>query len=531
MAVAEKITYTATPEQVESMHAAFDRALEEVRTELGQTYPLLIDGEERSGSDTFEVRSPGDKEIVLGHFTAATEDDVNDAVAAARAAFPEWSHRPWQERVAIMRRVAELIRERKFRLAAILILEAGKIRVEAIGEVEEGADIVDEYASQMEAHEGFTRRLDSLDPRERNRSVLRPFGVWAVLAPFNFPNALSIGMSSGALLTGNTVVYKPASATPLSGYEMAKIYSDAGIPAGAFNYISGSGEAVGDPLTSHPDVDGVVFTGSREVGWDLYKEFSTNFPKPCITELGGKNPTIVTRNADLDKAVEGVARSAFGYSGQKCSACSRVYVEEPVYDEFMERLTKRTQELIVGDPTDRDTYVGPVIDERAVKRYEDAVASAQGGNVRTGGKRLEGDIFDRGTYVAPTVVDGLSPDHDLFKTELFLPFIVVAPVKNLDEALAEANDTDYGLTAGIFTEDRGEIDTFFDQIEAGVVYANRSGGATTGAWPGSQSFAGWKASGSTGKGGLGPYYIQQFMREQSQTIVVGDDAPDDVAGE
>ncbi|MCD6029779.1 MAG: Aldehyde Dehydrogenase [Thermomicrobiales bacterium] len=531
MAVAEKITYTATPEQVESMHAAFDRALEEVRAELGQTYPLLIDGEERSGSETFEVRSPGDNEIVLGRFTAATKDDVNDAVAAARAAFPEWSHRPWQERVAIMRRVAELIRERKFRLAAILILEAGKNRVEAIGEVEEGADIVDEYASQMEAHEGFTRRLDSLDPRERNRSVLRPFGVWAVLAPFNFPNALSIGMSSGALLTGNTVVYKPASATPLSGYEMAKIYSDAGIPAGAFNYISGSGEAVGDPLTSHPDVDGVVFTGSREVGWDLYKEFSTNFPKPCITELGGKNPTIVTRNADLDKAVEGVARSAFGYSGQKCSACSRVYVEEPVYDEFMERLTKRTQELIVGDPTDRDTYVGPVIDERAVKRYEDAVASAQGGNVRTGGKRLEGDIFDRGTYVAPTVVDGLSPDHDLFKTELFLPFIVVAPVKNLDEALAEANDTDYGLTAGIFTEDRGEIDTFFDQIEAGVVYANRSGGATTGAWPGSQSFAGWKASGSTGKGGLGPYYIQQFMREQSQTIVVGDDAPDDVAGE
>jgi 1-pyrroline-5-carboxylate dehydrogenase len=531
MAVAEKITYTATPEQVESMHAAFDRALEEVRTELGQTYPLLIDGEERSGSETFEVRSPGDYEIVLGRFTAATKDDVNDAVAAARAAFPEWSHRPWQERVAIMRRVAELIRERKFRLAAILILEAGKIRVEAIGEVEEGADIVDEYASQMEAHEGFTRRLDSLDPRERNRSVLRPFGVWAVLAPFNFPNALSIGMSSGALLTGNTVVYKPASATPLSGYEMAKIYADAGIPAGAFNYISGSGEAVGDPLTSHPDVDGVVFTGSREVGWDLYKEFSTDFPKPCITELGGKNPTIVTRNADLDKAVEGVARSAFGYSGQKCSACSRVYVEEPVYDEFMERLKKRTQELIVGDPTDRDTYVGPVIDERAVKRYEDAVQSAQGGNVRTGGKRLEGDIFDRGTYVAPTVVDGLSPDHDLFKTELFLPFIVVAPVKNLDEALAEANDTDYGLTAGIFTEDRGEIDTFFDQIEAGVVYANRSGGATTGAWPGSQSFAGWKASGSTGKGGLGPYYIQQFMREQSQTIVVGDDAPDDVAGE
>jgi 1-pyrroline-5-carboxylate dehydrogenase len=531
LAVAEKITYTSTPEQVESMHAAFDAALEDSRGELGQTYPLLIGGEERDSGSTFEVRSPIDNEIVVGRFAAGTEADVNDAVAAAKVAYPEWSQRPWQERVAIMRRAAELIRERKFRLAAILILEAGKNRVEAIGEVEEAADMIDSYATQVEANDGFVRQLDSLDPGERNHSVLRPFGVWAVLAPFNFPHALSVGMSSGALLAGNTVVYKPASATPLSGYELARVYSDAGIPAGVFNYVSGSGSEVGAPLTRHPDVDGVVFTGSREVGWDLYKDFSTDFPKPCITELGGKNPAIVTRNADLDKAVEGVARSAFGYSGQKCSACSRVYVEEPVYDEFMERLTARTKELIVGDPTDRDTYVGPVIDERAVRRYQEALDSAQGGQVRTGGERLSGGVFDRGTYVAPTVVDGLPLDHDLFKKELFLPFVVVAPVKNLDEALAEANDTEYGLTAGIFSEDREEITRFFDRIEAGVVYANRKGGATTGAWPGCQSFAGWKASGSTGKGGLGPYYVQQFMREQSQTVVVGDDEPDDPAGE
>jgi 1-pyrroline-5-carboxylate dehydrogenase len=531
MAVAEKITYTSTPEQIESMHKAFDAALEEVRGELGQTHPLIINGEDRQGAETFEVRSPADKDALIGRFTAATEADVNDAVAAAKAAFPAWSGRPWQERVAILRRVAELIRERKFQLAAMLIYEAGKNRVEAIGEVEEAADMLDTYTAQMEEHNGFATRLDSLDPAERNFSVLRPFGVWAVLAPFNFPHALSVGMSSGALLAGNTVVYKPASATPLSGYELARIYHEAGVPAGAFNYVSGSGEAVGDPLTHHPDVDGVVFTGSREVGWDLYKEFSTDFPKPCITELGGKNPTIVTRNADLDKAVEGVARSAFGFSGQKCSACSRVYVEEPVYDEFMERLTKRTQELVVGDPTDRETYVGPVIDERAVRRYEEALASAKGGTVRTGGERLKGGAFDRGHYVAPTLVDGLSPDHELFKKEIFLPFVVVAPVKNLDEALEEANDTDYGLCAGIFTEDTDEIAKFFDRIEAGVVYANRKGGSTTGAWPGCQSFAGWKASGSTGKGGLGPYYVQQFMREQSQTVVVGDDAPDDGAGE
>jgi 1-pyrroline-5-carboxylate dehydrogenase len=531
VAVADKITYTSTPEQVESMHSAFDSALDEIRGELGQTYPMIIGGEARQGAGTFEVRSPADHELLLGRFAVGTEADVNDAVAAAKAAFPDWSRRPWQERVAILRRAAELIRERKFRLAALLILEAGKNRVEAIGEVEEAADMIDTYTAQMEQHHGFVRRLDSLDPAERNHSVLKPFGVWAVLAPFNFPHALSVGMSSGALLAGNTVVYKPASATPLSGYEMARVYADAGVPAGVFNYITGSGEEVGDPLTHHPDVDGVVFTGSKEVGWDLYKEFSTDFPKPCITELGGKNPTIVTRNADLDKAVEGVARSAFGFSGQKCSACSRVYVEEPVYDEFMERLTKRTQELIVGDPTDRETYVGPVIDERAVRRYDEALESAKGGTVRTGGQRLQGGIYDRGTYVAPTVVDHLPADHVLFKKELFLPFIVVAPVKDLDQALDLANDTEYGLTAGIFSEDKEEIAEFFDRIEAGVVYANRKGGSTTGAWPGCQSFAGWKGSGSTGKGGLGPYYVQQFMREQSQTVVVGEGEPDDFEGE
>ena len=280
MAVADKITYTSTPEQVASMHNAFDIALEDLRGALGQTYPLLIGGEERVGADTFEVRSPADNQIVIGRFAAGTEADVNDAVAAAKAAFPAWSQRPWQERVAIMRRAAALIREDKFRLAALLILEAGKNRIEAIGEVEEAADIVDTYADQVEANDGFARRLDALDPAERNRSVLRPFGVWAVLAPFNFPHALSVGMSSGALIAGNTVVYKPASATPLSGYELARIYAEAGIPAGVFNYVSGSGEVVGDPLTHHPDVDGVVFTGSREVGWELYKDFSTDFPKP-----------------------------------------------------------------------------------------------------------------------------------------------------------------------------------------------------------------------------------------------------------
>ncbi len=529
---APKITYTATSEQLEEMHQAFDQALAEVRGELGRAYPMLIGGRERTTGATFEVRAPHDRSLLLATFPAGTKADVDDAVAAAKAAYPAWAGLPYGRRVEIIRGAASLIRERKFRLAALLILEAGKNRAEAIGEVEEGADLLDEYAGQMEEHAGYVTELASLDPAERNRSVLRPFGVWAVLAPFNFPHALSAGMSAGALVAGNTVVFKPASATPIAGYELARCFLDAGVPGGAFNFVTGSGEAVGDPLGHHPDVDGAIFTGSKEVGMALYKTFSGAFPKPVITEMGGKNPTIVTRNADLSKAVEGVARSAFGFSGQKCSACSRVYVERPVYDDFVGQLSERARELTVGDPAERDTYLGPVIDDRAVDRFEEAVAGATdgGGTVRAGGERLTGPAYDGGTFVAPTVVDGLPVDHELFKRELFLPFVTVAPVDSLDEALRLANDTEYGLTAGIFTEDQAEIERFFDRIEAGVVYANRKGGATTGAWPGCQSFSGWKGSGSSGKGGLGPYYVQQFLREQSRTVVVGDE-PEDLLAE
>jgi 1-pyrroline-5-carboxylate dehydrogenase len=294
---AEKITYTATAEQVERMHAAFDEALVEARSMMGKTYPMIINGEERTSPKTFEATSPTDRSIVLGHFPSGTARDVDDAVAAAKAAYPAWSGRPYGERVEIMRKAAALIRERKFLLSALLIIECGKNRAEAIGEVEEGADLIDEYANQLEANKGFQRPMASLDPREQNQSLLRPFGVWAVLAPFNFPHALSAGMSSGALVAGNTVVFKPASATPLAGYELARCYLDAGVPAGAFNFITGSGSEVGARLALHEHVDGVIFTGSKEVGLDLFKRFSTDFPKPCITEMGGKNPAIVTARA------------------------------------------------------------------------------------------------------------------------------------------------------------------------------------------------------------------------------------------
>jgi 1-pyrroline-5-carboxylate dehydrogenase len=265
----------------------------------------------------------------------------------------------------------------------------------------------------------------------------------------------------------------------------------------------------------------MVFTGSYEVGMRLYKSFTKDYPRPIITEMGGKNPAIVTRNADLDVAAEGAMRSAFGFDGQKCSALSRVYVERPVAREFVDRLVEKVREITVGDPTQRENWMGPVINQRALDKFSNAVAEARrdGGTIEIGG---EVDA-EKGFYPSPTVVTGLPLDHRLFREELFVPFLVVGAVDSLEEALSHANGTAYGLTAGIFSRDDTEVRRFLDTIEAGVVYVNRRAGATTGAWPGIQSFGGWKGSGSSGKGGLGPYYVQQFLREQSQTVI--GDAP------
>ncbi len=521
----QKVTYATTdPAVLEAIDRAFDEALPRVHANLGKSWPMYINGEARPAvaGKAFADRSPIDTSIVLGHFPLGTATDAADAVSAAVAAYPAWSSTPYQERITILRRAAENFRTRKYDLSAMLAIEAGKTRAEALGEVEEAADLIDTYCDQLAEAGGFERPMNALDPREQIRDVMRPFGAWAVVGPFNFPVALSTGMTAGVLVSGNTAVLKPASDTALSGLEVYRCFADAGLPAGVLNFVTGRGGEIGEALTSDKRVAGIVFTGSKDVGQALFRDVAAGpFARPCITEMGGKNPTIVTAKADLPKAVEGVVRSAFGFGGQKCSACSRVYVERPVYDQFMEQLIARTEKLVVGDPVQRETFVGPVINEAARDRFTEAVAQAKrDGTIRLGGEAATAGDLAKGYFVKPTIVDGLPIDHQLFKEELFLPFLAVAPVDSLEQALEAANDTEYGLTAGIFSEDEAEINQFFDQIEAGVVYANRSGGATTGAWPGAQSFTGWKASGSTGKGGLGPYYVQQFMREQSRTVVV-----------
>jgi 1-pyrroline-5-carboxylate dehydrogenase len=520
MTTATKITYTSASGNLDEFHRQFDVGLAAVRAAAGREHPCLIADRPVSGTgEPLEDRSPIDTRILLGRFAVAGPAELDQAVSAARAAQRDWGRRPWRERVALLRRAAELIRERKYELAALMAIEVGKSRLEAMGDAEESADLIDYYAAQVEEANGFVRTMGQVTPVERNTDLLRPYGVFACIAPFNFPLALSTGMSSAALLAGNTVVYKPSEDTPWTGLRLAEIYRDAGVPPGVFNFIPGRREEIGDAIWQHPGVDGIVFTGSREVGLRIHQGISRRWVKPVLMELGGKNATVVTRNADLDAAAEGVMRSAFSLQNQKCSATSRVYVHHEVAAPFLERLLERIRAMRIGDPTERDVFFGPVINERAVARYERAVAQARAeGIVLHGGARLAGGIFDRGHFVAPTVA--LLPlDSSLYREELFVPFLAVGEVRSLDEALTHANAVEYGLTAGIFSADPLEVERFFDEVEAGVCYANKRTGATTGAWPGAQAFCGWKGSGSTGKGGCGPFYVAQFTREQSRTVI------------
>ncbi len=516
-----KITYATLAAPADEVHEAFEAAVEAVRPRLGATHPLWIAGQEVTATATFEDRSPADRELVIGRFQRAGGQHVAAAVEAAGTAFEEWRRTLWRERLEVVRRAADGLSERRFELAALMALEVGKNRFEALADAEEAADLLRYYCRQMEDAGGFERPMGRLAENERTRDLLRPYGVWVVISPFNFPVALAAGMAAGALIAGNTVVLKPASEAPASALELYRVLAGAGLPAGAVNFLTGRGGELGEALTAHPGVSGLVFTGSKEVGHKLFRDFNRRSPRPCFLELGGKNPAIVTARADLELAAEGVARAAFGFGGQKCSACSRVYVDRRVAGRFTELLVERARGMAVGDPLSRDTALGPLIDQAAIERYERSVAAARrDGRVLTGGDRLAGPGLERGLYVAPTVVAGLPFDHRLWTDELFLPLLCLGEVDSLEEALELANRTEYGLTAGVFSQDEAEVERFFDVIEAGVAYANRRSGATTGAWPGVNPFCGWKASGSTGKGVCGPYYVQQFLREQSRTVML-----------
>lgn len=516
-----RITY-ATLAVTPDDDKAYDAAVEKIRGELGKHFSNFVDGKARtSTAGEFAHHSPVDTRCVVSYFPKGTREDTRDAIQAAHRAFDVWSTMDYRDRIAILRRAADLIIERRFELSAWMAFEIGKNRAESLAEVNETAELIRYYCERMEFHKGFVLPLESPGPGQKTLSILRPYGVWAVIAPWNFPFALATGMSAGALVAGNTVVFKPSSETPVAGYEIYRAFADAGVPDGVFNLMVGPGSSVGVELQENPGVDAMIFTGSYDVGMKLYKNFATKFPKPVIAEMGGKNPAIVTASADLDEAAEGVMRAAFGFDGQKCSACSRVYVDNTVKEKFLQLLVEYTDKRVkVGDPTKKETFMGPVINQDALDLFLASAEEARksGGIFHYGGNRLTAGELANGYFVSPAIVE-LPKTHRLFQDELFLPFVVVAGVDSFDEAMTEANNSAYGLCAGIYSRDQNEIDYFFDHIQAGVTYSNRRAGATTGAWPGVNSFGGWKGSGTTGKSALGPYYVQQFMREQSRWIV------------
>jgi 1-pyrroline-5-carboxylate dehydrogenase len=513
--MATRLTYTSGALD-SALDEAFERELESARRAENQPLPHLVAGQEVREGEVFERRAPAWTEEVASRAHEGGRALVERALAAARTAQPAWARMPYSKRCELLSRAADEIGRRHVEIAAVVSLETGKTRTEAIAEVQEGIDLIITYCSEIAAKDGYSVGLTPLQPEiEANSTVLRPYGVFGTISPFNFPFALAINMSAAALVAGNGVVLKPSEEAPWSASLIGEVLAAGGVPEGIFNIVHG-GTATGQALVDS-DVDGIAFTGSAGVGREIARKLQDGpFARPALTEMGGKNPAIVTANADLDKAAEGVVRAGFGLSGQKCSACSRAIVVDSVVDEFIEHLRRRTQDLAVGDPLQREAFVGPVINEAAVERFERSVeAAARDGQVVAGGGRPDLP----GHYVEPTVVAGLPLGHPLTRDEVFLPFVAVTAVSSLDAAIDEANAIVYGLSAGIFSEDEAEIEQFLERIEAGVVYVNRRAGATTGAWPGAQSFCGWKSSGSTGKGGLGPWYVPQFMREQSRTIV------------
>jgi 1-pyrroline-5-carboxylate dehydrogenase len=517
-----RLTYSTMFDPPAELHQRFDAALEQVRGRLGRDYPQWIGGEPRAAAELFEARSPIDRSWLLGRFALGSAQDAADAVATAATAFRGWAATPWRERVRLLRRVAALIEERVYDIGAAVALEVGKNRMESLGEVQETADLFSWYCDQMEANDGFDRVLPN-DPLpgfvSRNRSVLKPYGVWAVIAPFNFPFALAGGPIAAALVAGNTVVFKTATDTTWSGWLLLEALRDAGLPPGVVNYVSGAGGVIGAALVDDPRVAGATFTGSYEVGMQIVRRFAQGaWPRPCIAEMGGKNAAIVSRHADLERAATGIVRSAFGLQGQKCSACSRVYVERPVAEALRSLLVEKTRLIAVGDPTLRQNWMGPVINESAYIRFQKCADNLrQHGAIFAGGEVLDGGPLANGWFVAPTVATA-PLEYRLWREEKFIPLVLVGEVDSVAQAIDLANASDYGLTAGFYGAPE-EIALFLDRIEAGVTYVNRPQGATTGAWPGYQPFGGWKASGTTGKAIGSFYYLPQYLREQSQTVV------------
>lgn len=486
---------------------------------LGQRHPVIIDGKDADEQAFWHNEaSPLDDRLHIGQFGWATVEHTLQAMQVAHDAFPDWSATQASERISILRRTADRLERDRFRLAGQIVLEAGKTPAEALAEADEAPVFLRLYCDDFERANGFEVTMPSGEPNVTNVSVMRPYGTWAVISPLNFPLALATGPTAAALVTGNTVVLKPSPAAQLMAVTLRDALLAEGLPPNVLTVLAGGAE-VGAAITQSALLGGVTFTGSYAVGSAIAKNLAPH-SKPVIAEMGGKNPAIVGASANLDQAVEGVLRSAFGYSGQKCSACSRVFVHESRYDEFKKRVVAKTASLRVGNTSLGEFDTGPLTNAAAVDRFLATLQEVRngGGEVLAGGEHLTTGDLQHGNYVSPAVVEAPATAR-VWHDELFAPILAIRPVATFEDALSAANDSEYGLTAGLYSGEQSEVDAFLARSEASVLYVNRRSGATTGAWPGQQPISGWKQSGNTGRGTAGPHYLQQYLREQSRTVV------------
>ena len=485
-------------------------ALAQVKSELGQTYPLIIGGQKITSEATFASINPSQPDQVIGHFASATLEQANDAVRAAEEAFKSWKRVTVEERVGYLFAAAELLRQRRFYLNAWMIYEVGKSWVEADADTAESIDFLEYYGREM-LHLAEEKPLTQI-PGEESKLVYIPLGVGAVIPPWNFPGAITLGMTVAALVTGNTVVLKPASTSPMIAWQLVRLLEEVGIPAGVVNYLTGSGSKIGDALIEHPRVRFVAFTGSREVGLRIHElaakpQKGQIWLKRTVLEMGGKDAVVVDETADLDAAAGGIVTSAFGFQGQKCSAGSRAIIVEQVYDEVLQKVIERAKKLNLGDVTQPGTYMGPVIDANAFKKINEyiEVGKSEGRLVVGGGHH------GPGYFIEPTVIADVAPQARVAQEEIFGPVLAVIKAKDFTDALDIANSTEYGLTGALYSRDKGRIEQAEEDFHVGNLYLNRK---CTGALVGVHPFGGFNMSGTDSKSG-GPDYLLLFTQSKS----------------
>ena len=496
---------------------AMEAALESVRAQFGREYKLRIGSEWIATGDKLHSLNPSNTKEVVGVHHKATAELAHRAVESAYQYFATWSRVPAEERVRMLLDAARILRRRKFEFDAWLVYEAGKTWIEAEADVSEAIDFCDYYAREMARLAG-PQKVHQL-PGEHDEMVYLPLGVGVVIPPWNFPLAILVGMTVASLVTGNTVVLKPSSETPTIGAQFAEVLLEAGFPEGSFTLLTGSGASVGDVIVQHPKTRFVSFTGSRDVGLRINElaakpQKGQVWIKRVIAEMGGKDAIIVDAESDLEKAVDGVLVSAFGYQGQKCSACSRAIVDAKVYDPFVEKLAAKAKAISVGPSDDPKHYMGPVISESARKSILQYIETGKKeGRVVAGGGAAPGE----GYFIAPTVIADVDSKARIFQEEIFGPVLAVTKAKNFDHALELANDSEYGLTGAVFSNNAAHLQKAKEQFHVGNLYFNRK---STGAMVGAHPFGGFNMSGTDSKAG-GPDYLLLFLQAKAIAQKVG----------